>query len=355
MSENKIKKNIKVLFVGDLNTYGRGYQRMRSLQNICIKIDKISHSLISPEGVIKRPNFITRVFQKFRLERDLVGVNKQIINALKKTHYDLLWIEKGNMIYPWILKRIRLKYPALKVISISEDDMYARHGGSLWYKWGLKNYDIVFTTKSYNLHELIEYGAKNTHLFLDSYDELTHKKVRLNDIERKKFVCNVSAIGAFESERAHTLLYLAKSGIQVVVWGNGWKRWVGKHPNLIVKDQFLFGDDYSKAICGSRININFLRKVNRDEITSRSVEIPACGGFMLAERTDRHQEFFIEGQEADYFSSDQELLLKIDHYLKYPEEAEKIASAGYKKCLDAKYSMRDQIVQILNYCGFEYS
>lgn len=344
-----------MLFIGDLNTYGRGYQRMRTLRNMYIELDKISHSPISPEGVIEKPSFLTRLFYKFRLERDLVGVNKQIINALKKKQYDLLWIEKGNMIYPWILKRIRLMYPKLKVISISEDDMYAKHGSSFWYRSGLKYYDAVFTTKTYNLNELCEFGAKKTYLFLDSFDEMTHKKFCLNDVEKKKFVCNVSAIGAFELNRAQSMLFLARNGVRIVVWGNGWKKWVGKHPNLIVKDQFLFGDDYSKAICGSRININFLRKVNRDEVTSRSIEIPACGGFMLAERTDRHQEFFIEGQEADYFSSDQELLLKIDHYLKYPEEAEKIASAGYKKCLDAKYSMRDQIVKILNYCGFEYS
>jgi spore maturation protein CgeB len=145
-----------------------------------------------------------------------------------------------------------------------------------------------------------------------------------------------------------SILYLAQNGIKVTVWGNGWGGWVDRHPNLDVRNEFLFGEDYSRAICASKININFLRKINRDEVTSRSVEIPACGGFMLAERTERHSSFFEEGIEAEFFSSNQELLEKVRIFLQKDLEREKIAMAGYLRCIKSGYSMRAQLSTMLS-------
>lgn len=72
---------------------------------------------------------------------------------LKK--FDIILIEKGSIIWSKILRFIKKMEPETKLISISEDDMYARHNRSFYYTKGLSYYDIVFTTKVYNLAELI--------------------------------------------------------------------------------------------------------------------------------------------------------------------------------------------------------
>ena len=306
-----------------------------------------SHTRVSAPGRIEKPSLLYRIFWKLRVPLDTTRVNKNICDTIRSSSFDVVWIEKGNMIWPSTLRKIRKYAAATKLFSCSEDDMYAAHGHSLWYRAGLRNYDIVFTTKTYNLAELTLFGARETRLFLDSYDENVHKPMNLTEAERERFSSDVSAIGAFEAERAESLIYLASHGIRVNVWGNDWSDMVNRHPNLVIKNEFLFGDDYSKAICATKINLNFLRKINRDEVTSRSVELAACGGFMLGERTRRHLEFFEEGVEAEFFGSNEELLKKVRHYLEKSEEREKIARAGRERCVKSGYSMRAQLDQML--------
>lgn len=341
----------RILFIGDLNEYGRGFQRYRTLKGMGHEVTAFSHTKVSLPGRIDPPSFVYKVFWKLKIPLDDMHVNAKVCDAIRHSLFDIIWIEKGNMIWPWTLRRIKKCAPAVKLVSCSEDDMYASHGHSLWYRLGLHHYDLVFTTKLYNLAELKLFGAKKTELFLDSYDEKTHRPIQLTKKDAERFSCDVSAIGAFEKERAESLLYLAEHGIPVVVWGNGWGGWANAHPNLIVKNEFLFGEDYSKAICATKINLNFLRKVNRDEVTSRSVEIPACGGFMLGERSQRHLEFFEEGKEAEYFSSNEELLRKVKHYLERNGERADIAHAGRDRCVKSGYSMRAQLDQMLKHSG----
>jgi spore maturation protein CgeB len=68
---------------------------------------------------------------------------------------------------------------------------------------------------------------------------------------------------------------------------------------------------------------------------------------MLAERTGRHLSFFVEGREAEFFSSNQELLEKVRLYLQKELEREKIAMAGYQRCIKSGYSMRSQLSAML--------
>ena len=336
-----------ILFIGDLNSYGRSYGRYLTLKKLNHVIIPLSHSIVTEDGLIKKPSFLYRLSNKFMMPFDQTKINKSILNKLNKNYIDTVWIENGITIFPNTLKLIKQKYPFIKLISLSEDDMFQKHNQSLWYLKGLRYYDLVFTTKEYNLKELKSLGAKETHLFLDSYDERYHKPIRLNKNDIKIYSNDVSAIGAYEKERALTLLYLAKNGIEISVWGNGWHQMKESHKLLKINHEFLYEKNYSKAIIASKINLNFLRKVNRDEITSRSIEIPACGGFMLSERTDRHKKVFKEGIEVDYFDNNKELFNKIKYYLNNDKERKRIARNGNKKCINSELSMRSQLEKII--------
>jgi spore maturation protein CgeB len=318
------------------------------LKKLGYNVFEKSHQPVSEIGLIEKPALLTRIFHRLRLHRDSVGVNKWLLSIVRtEVGIQLVWIDGATNIYPWVLARLKRANSNVVLIFLSEDDIIAKHNTSYWFKFGLHSYDHIFTTKQFNIDELNLIGARNVHLVSDSYCKEIHHPCHLTSKEKNIYLADVSAIGAYEEDRYSSLLYIAKKGIKVSVWGGGWDAYVNKHCNLDIKGSYLYGDKYSKAISGSKINLNFLRKMNRDTITSRSIEIPAGGGFMLAERTERHRELFIEGKEAEYFSSDDELLDKVKYYLTHNDKRIEIASNGHTKCLDKKLSMNDVVSEII--------
>jgi len=195
----------RILFIGDLNQYGRGYQRYRTLHELGHDVIAYSHTFVSQPNKIQPPTLLYKIFWKLRIPLDDMGINSILRREVKRRNFDVIWIEKGNMVLPSTLRYLKRVSPNSVLISCSEDDMYVQHGHSLWYRWGLGSYDIVFTTKAYNLNELLLFGAKKTILFLDSYDEKIHKKTDLTDAQKNRFSADVSPIGAFENERAMSM------------------------------------------------------------------------------------------------------------------------------------------------------
>jgi spore maturation protein CgeB len=340
---------MNILFFGDLSPLGRTYQRKRALEELGNSVT--AHSL-SPEGSFyeKRPSLSYRVLWKVGFPPDLTQTNNTILRKVQNGHFDIVWIEKGNNVWPRTLRAAKEVSPTTLLVSYTEDDMFAPHNRSVFYTRGLKHYDVVFTTKSYNCtpNELPSLGAKRVIFVDNTFDIHVHRPitVTLDDVEA--FGGDVGFIGTYERERAESMLYLARNGVSVSVWGNGWSKLVGYHPNLLIEDRPLYGDDYVKELCATRINLCFLRKINRDLQTARTMEIPACGAFMLAERTGEHLRLFEEGKEAAYFGSNEELLEKVRYYLNHEVERSAIASAGRKRCLDSGYSHHERLKYMLS-------
>ena len=88
-------------------------------------------------------------------------------------------------------------------------------------------------------------------------------------------------------------------------------------------------------------------RLAHDTHSSRSVEIPACRRMMLAERTTDHQILFEEDKEAVFFNSIQEMVDKAKYYIKHESVREKIAQAGYERCMRSGYSNYERARQML--------
>lgn len=274
--------------------------------------------------------------------------NEKIKELVKSNNYDVLWIDKGNTIYPETLTFVKSHSPHTVIVSYSPDNMALRHNQSQQYLECIPLYDYIVTNKSYIINDLKKLGANNVIFVNNTFEKTFHHPYHLSDKDFNELGGDVGFVGTWEEERCKSILYLADHGIKVRVFGKGkWEKYVGYSPYLKIDFKSLDGDDYSKSLQAFKISLCFLRKMNFDQQTTRSVEIPACGGFMLAERTKEHQALFIEGKEADFFSSDEELLDKCRFYLEHSELRKEIARAGYERCLESDYSNYGMIKQIL--------
>lgn len=279
---------------------------------------------------------------------DNTNINQKIIDEIKKEKYDIVWIDKGNIIYPKTLSMIKEMQPQCIIVHYMIDDFMNPYHASKQIIKDIPLYDYYIVNRKKNIEELKERGCKNPIFTYMSYESKFHFPRTLSKEDRIKLNSDVSFIGTYEKDRAESILYLAKRGVKVRIWGNGWKKFKNKNPNLIIENHGLYNEDFCKAIKCSKINLAFLRKKSRDLHTTRSFEIPACGGFMLAERTEEHQDLYVEDKEAVFFSTNEELFEKCLYYLSHDEERIKITMAGYQRCNNSGHTNQETINAILN-------
>jgi len=345
---------IQVLFVGDLNYYAKGSSRLKAMRNLGADVTAISHTRIDGDDQGHAPLSLGfKIGWKLGFHLDSEGVNQQIISATETSKPDILWIEKGNMIRPSTLEAVHSQSPKTIIASYTDDDMFNKLNRTHAYTGGLNHYDVVFTTKSFNMDpdELPSLGAKRCVMVDKAYDPDQHFPIDVTEDDRKALGADVGFIGSYAPERGEAVNFLARNGIEVRVWGNGWETFKPQSDNLKIERRPLVNTpenlQFTKGTTATRINLGFLRKINRDLQTDRSIEIPACGGFMLAERSDEHERLFEDGKEAVFFEGDEELLEKVKHYLEHEDERKAIAAAGRVRCEAGGYSHLERMRGIL--------
>ena len=335
---------LKVLFAYPLSIGSTTYELYKAMErNSNIKLNNLFGSKLT-NGVYGETgnSLISKAMIKFKLPLDNLKLNSKLLEY-NLSDIDILFTVKGNTIKPSTLKYIKLNYPNVKIVSWSQDDMYSWHNRSIYYTLGLKYYDLIVTQKSYNVDELKSLGAKNVLFQNKAYSRDIHKPYKCNNNIKP----DVLFIGYYEKERYESMLYLANNGIKIDIFGSLWGKYANTNENLIIHNKMLVGEEYAKALSCSKISLCFLRKINRDLQTSRSIEIPACGGFMIAERTEEHKMLFKEDVEAVYFDSNEELLQKVKYYLENDNERKSIAQAGYERTRKDDYSYDNRVNEIL--------
>ncbi|MBI1338491.1 MAG: glycosyltransferase [Phycisphaera sp.] len=350
---------MKILYVGD----GRSLRANSTTQFIAstchhrmTALKELGHEVVhvdtnSDRAIAEKNSLPRKILRRITGRNITHSVNREIVACFKQQTFDVMWVDKGIGITADTLDRCKKLRPQTVIVHYNPDDPFGRWRGKFWTTFleALPLYDLHLVPRLVNVDEYLGAGAKRARHILPfwGFNPDIHHAFAISPEERERLGGEVGFVGAWEQERIDSLRDIAEKGLPVRVWCWEKNNTPMDLPTLRFEGRGLWGEDYAKAISAFDISVAFLRKGNRDKHTSRSIEIPACRGFMLAERTDEHQALFQEGKEAEFFDSNEELLDKARYYLQHADERKKIAQNGYQRCLDSGYSNAQRMRHML--------
>lgn len=274
-------------------------------------------------------------------------VNRDLRARAIRGGYDAVFIAKGVLINPETVALLRRHARLGVCIHYSADPTLVHHRTPFFVR-SVPEYSLCVTTKSYDLPHYEGLSPRDVLLVPQGYDPELALPVAGH---RTKLDYDVVFIGHSERHYAAVLRSVAEVTESIAIWGP-WAKAVRREPVLanFWQGSSVYGVEYAHRLRAGRIGLGLLSRFHPDQATTRTYEIPAAGSFLLAERTQEHQQLFVEGMEAAFFSSAVELQERIAYYLTHVEERERVAAAGQRRVL-AEYSTDEIILRILRRAG----
>jgi spore maturation protein CgeB len=342
----KLSMMLRVLFVGE-NWFGS------CARACCYALRRLDCNVLDLDAQTFFPRLgmkSSRAALRLAAPRLIKEYNQQLIEVAEHFQPDFLLAFKGTYVLAQTLRELRRR--GIAIYNYYPDRMLLARGTPL--EQAISEYDCVFDTKRYWDGDTAQrYRVRNRVFLAHGYDPEIHRPVELDERDRQQFACDVSLIATHMPVKQEVVSALARlrPHLDLHIWGNQWDEYCrSAEVRKRVRGPAVNGVSYAKAVRASRINLALMGVTPeaRDETSTRTYEIPACGGFMLHPRTPEVQELFEEDREIACFGSVEELAQKIDDYLVRPEERKAIARAGHLRCVPA-YSYEQRMAEILRW------
>jgi spore maturation protein CgeB len=291
--------------------------------------------------------FLRRILWRFYQPILASVVSQHLVKAACSFKPDLILVVSGRFISSVALQTIRQKTGAT-LFHFYGEDFFNLLNTTSTLRESAYFYDRFFTTKTFNVSEMAEIGLKQVSFIPHGYIPNCHFPVQISQADIQKYGSDLAFVGTWEAERASALAQLTEFDLRI--WGKDWHK-TGKALGLrhAIQNRAVYCEELSRVFNASKINLTFLRKANRDRHTTRTFEIPVCGGFQLSERTDEVLGYFEEGREIECFESVDELKDKAHYYLEHEAQRQRVAAGGLARVQRSPYSNTDHLQTILGH------
>jgi spore maturation protein CgeB len=315
-------------------------------------LGRIGHrvTVIDPRDFLPQVNWVDR----WLYHAGGLGVSRfidpPILAGVRQIRPDLIWVTQGEYLGRGLLKKLQ-RICSGPIINYTVDDPFGGRDGRRFrnYLQAIGQYDLLVVVRSDNILEAKRAGARRVLRVFRSADEVAHRPRGLSAGDRRRFASEVAFVGTWMPERGPFLCELIRLGVPLAIWGGRWRKarqWEKLRPywrGPALED----ADAYAKAIQGAKVNLGLLSKGNRDLHTTRSMEIPALGGVLCAQRTVEHLALYREDMEAVFWSDAAECAAKCLSLLEDPRRRAAIARAGRSRVLRNRTFNETVVAKIL--------
>jgi len=332
-------------------------QALRDLGHEVVEFHWAPYFSVS-EGVFRGfRNLLLKFQNKYIVGPIIIKINKLFISSALNFKPDMIFVYRGTHINRKALEEIKNYLPKCILVGYNNDDPFSPQSASYLWSTFLKAipaYDLMLAYRHANIDEYRHCGARRVELLRSWFVPKRNYPVQLSDDDEKNFLTDVVFVGHYENDqRLEYLEEIVKQGIGLKIFGPGYD-WdpVLKHSpilNTLPPVKLVWGEDYNKALCGSKIALCFFSKLNRDTYTRRCFEIPATGTVMLSEFSEDLASIYVEGKEADYFRSKAEMIVKIRKYLNDSVTRESVASAGLQRVNHDGHDVLSRMQQVVKW------
>ena len=185
-------------------------------------------------------------------------------------------------------------------------------------------YDIVFVKDRYMQDLFTRMVRSTTFRYLpEACNPRVHKPVVLDSAEQATYGCDVMLAGSLYYYRQEILLQLRRFNLKI--WGEA-PDWIIHKLQPSHMGRGVYGDAKARAAAGARIAINTLHYSEVNSLNCRAFEMAGCGAFQLISAVPVLQEHFQLDAEICAFHTAEELVEKVEHYLKHPEITRQIGA-----------------------------
>lgn len=311
-----------------------------------------------PRGVLGwLAHFVRRAQNKYLIGPAIRRLNRDLIATAMHFKPDMLFVYRGTHVTRDTLRVIREALPDCVLTGYNNDDPFSpAYPHYLWRHFlrAIPVYDLMLAYRHANLAEYVQAGARRVELLRSWFVPERNHPVELSPSEKHLFEADVVFVGHYEDDqRLECLEEIARQGIRLRLFGPGydWDPVIRKSPVLsgLVPVRLVWGEDYNRALCGAKIALCFLSKLNRDTYTRRCFEIPATGTLMLSEYSDDLSSLYEAGVESDFFRNRDEMMEKIRYYLANDDVRKRVAFAGHRRAIDAGHDVVSRMRQLMTW------
>jgi spore maturation protein CgeB len=245
---------------------------------------------------------------------------------------NMLLVFKGTWVQESALRVMKAK--GTRCYNFYTDVSFRAHGP--YIPRTLPHYDWIFTTKTFGLADMREQlGITRASHIQFAFDPDLHRPIPMTKRDEARYGCDVSYIGTWSPKKEALLTEIARRRphVHLRIWGEYWDNAASAAIRHAIGGHEVLGNEFVRALLGSKINLSIMSEARQgssrgDQVANRTFVVPACGAFVLHERTEELLDYFKDDEHLGCFGDADELVQKIDYYLERPGVRQRIAQQG---------------------------